>query len=105
MTDISLEGTLEPHMMRVADLDGLSSARIIDKPHVAGVWAASPGEAPRILVHLFERADLTTAEAVETRAGAMGAFWFGEPVPVEFVHSMISLVDRPLGSFAHPPRP
>ncbi len=95
----------DAHCPWTFDMSRNMPATVLVNGRVAGVWDATPRETPGILVHLFEHAGRDMAEAVEARAAEMGAFWFDESVPVEFVRSMIALVDRPPGSFAHPLRP
>jgi hypothetical protein len=120
----------QPHVALLPALDSLpmgyaSRARLITEAHspyvfdrsrnmpptvfidgrISGVWDVLPGQPPSVLVHLFEQAPTGLREAVEAKAYAMGHFWFAEDVRVEFLGSMIPLIDRRLGSFARPLRP
>jgi hypothetical protein len=120
----------EPHVVLLPALDPLpmgyaSRARMVADAHcpyvfdrsrnmpptvfvdgrIAGVWDIAAEPAPRVLVHLFEDASSRVREVAEVRARDMGRFWFAEDVGVEFLGSMIPLIDRRIGSFNRPLRP
>jgi hypothetical protein len=119
----------DPHVVLLPALDSLpmgyaSRARMVADEHcpyvfdrsrnmppcvfvngrIAGVWDVA-ADSPAVFVHLFDPSAPGVREAAEARAMTVGAFWFAEEVRVEFLGSMIPLVDRRIGSFNRPLRP
>lgn len=118
---VNLVPMLDPYTMGYRDrgrlLDSSMNEMLIDRGgnvtsvvlidgRVAGVWdlAETPNPAARVL--LFDP-DHPHRERVLERAADTGAFWFGDPVPVEEYTSMVALrrrsgvMRRPLDD-AHP---
>jgi hypothetical protein len=86
----------------VYDGGGNSSATVVHRGRVIGVWQSSEDPVPSIRFHLFDRHPRPVRDAAEEELAAAGAMFFDDSVDVVEIAEMAALSDGGGRSAMHP---